>query len=102
MIEREMVAVKAWLKSDKQFHVMRDHVYHEHPVMAGLWGARWGHQHDNNNSNNTTRDWVSQRLLLKLGRLMIANMMGQNSYGSDQKVLAVSKISVCLCEKWDV
>lgn len=39
-IERERVAVQEWLDSNRQFHVMRDHPYHNVPMMAGLWGVR--------------------------------------------------------------
>ena len=38
--DREFQAVKEWLKSDKQFHAMRDHQAHAVPVMGGMWGAR--------------------------------------------------------------
>ena len=40
--ERESLAVEEWLNSDKDFHIMRDHPYHEMPIMAGMWGARNG------------------------------------------------------------
>jgi len=40
--ERESLAVDAWLNSDKDFHIMRDHPYHEMPIMGGMWGARNG------------------------------------------------------------
>ncbi len=40
MIERERAAVKEWLKSDKDFHVMRDHPSHDTHILGGLWGAR--------------------------------------------------------------
>ena len=38
--DRELQAVNTWLKSDKQFHAMRDHEAHAIPVMGGMWGAR--------------------------------------------------------------
>lgn len=40
--EREISAIKEWLKSDKDFHIMRDHPYHRVPILAGMWGARRG------------------------------------------------------------
>lgn len=37
---REAQAVEEWLKSDKDFHIMRDHPWHTAPIMGGMWGAR--------------------------------------------------------------
>ena len=39
---REAAAVAAWLASDKDFHVMRDHPCHQlnHPILAGMWAAK--------------------------------------------------------------
>jgi hypothetical protein len=37
---REKAAVDEWLKSDKGFHIMRDHPYHKFPVLGGMWGAK--------------------------------------------------------------
>jgi hypothetical protein len=37
---REVEAVNEWLRSDKQFHVMRDHPHHDIPILGGMWGAR--------------------------------------------------------------
>lgn len=39
---REVAAVKAWLASDKDFHIMRDHPYHTTEVLGGMWGCRNG------------------------------------------------------------
>jgi hypothetical protein len=38
--EREVSAIKEWLKSDKDFHIMRDHPYHTVPILGGMWGCR--------------------------------------------------------------
>lgn len=40
--EREFSAIDQWLKSKKDFHIMRDHPYHRVPILAGMWGARNG------------------------------------------------------------
>jgi len=40
--EREASAVKEWLESDKDFHIMRDHPYHTAPILGGMWGCRNG------------------------------------------------------------
>ncbi|MCT8330760.1 tetratricopeptide repeat protein [Albidovulum sediminis] len=40
---RERVAVEDWLhNSELPFHVLRDHVFHCTPMMAGLWGGFTG------------------------------------------------------------
>ena len=38
--EREVSAVDEWLRSDKAFHVMRDHDFHWSQMLAGLWGVK--------------------------------------------------------------
>lgn len=38
--EREKVMIGQWLASGKQFHIIRDHINHNTPVMAGMWGIR--------------------------------------------------------------
>lgn len=40
--EREVKAIEEWLNSDKDFHIMRDHIYHTVPILGGMWGARNG------------------------------------------------------------
>lgn len=37
---REKAAVDEWLLSDKQFHIMRDHPYHETEILGGMWGVK--------------------------------------------------------------
>jgi len=37
---REKAAVDDWLRSDKDFHIMRDHPQHTAIILGGLWGAR--------------------------------------------------------------
>lgn len=36
---QELIAVEAWLRSGKRFHVMRDHIYHMELMLAGMWGG---------------------------------------------------------------
>lgn len=38
--KREVAAIKEWLDSDKDFHIMRDHPYHTVPILGGMWGCR--------------------------------------------------------------
>jgi hypothetical protein len=37
--ERELAAVGEWIESGHEFHAMRDHPYHNIPMLAGLWGV---------------------------------------------------------------
>ena len=39
---REKSAVDEWLNSNKDFHIMRDHPYHQSLIMGGMWGCRNG------------------------------------------------------------
>ena len=39
---RERTAVKEWLASDKDFHIIKDHPYHSTPILGGMWGVRNG------------------------------------------------------------
>lgn len=38
--ERESLAVSEWIESGKRFHIMRDHPYHQAPILGGMWGAK--------------------------------------------------------------
>lgn len=40
--EREVLAIREWLDSDKDFHIMRDHPYHTVAILGGMWGCRNG------------------------------------------------------------
>ena len=37
---REKLMVDQWLNSEKKFHIIRDHVNHNAPIMGGLWGIK--------------------------------------------------------------
>jgi hypothetical protein len=39
---REIMAIREWLDSDKDFHIMRDHPYHTVQILGGMWGCRNG------------------------------------------------------------
>jgi len=39
---REKLAVNEWLQSDKNFHIMRDHPYHNTEILGGMWGVKNG------------------------------------------------------------
>lgn len=37
---KEARAVKEWIDSGLDFHIMRDHPSHDRPIMSGMWGAK--------------------------------------------------------------
>ncbi len=37
---KEVAAVLEWQESGKPFHIMRDHILHSEPMLAGMWGGR--------------------------------------------------------------
>jgi hypothetical protein len=37
---REKLAVEEWLKSDKTFHIMRDHPHHNFVILGGMFGTK--------------------------------------------------------------
>jgi hypothetical protein len=39
---KEVAAVKEWLATDKNFHIMRDHMWHGTTILGGMFGARKG------------------------------------------------------------
>ena len=39
---RERAAVDEWLAGDREVHLMRDHPWHEAPILGGMWGVRRG------------------------------------------------------------
>ena len=40
LLSRERAAVDEWLSSNKSFHTMRDHPFHNIIIMGGLWSYR--------------------------------------------------------------
>jgi len=40
--KREKAAVDEWIESDKGFHIMRDHPWHNTEILGGMWGAKRG------------------------------------------------------------
>ncbi len=71
---REVTAVKEWLASDKDFHIMRDHPRHCMPILGGMWGCRNG--------------------ILRADKIDIVGMMNNwtkySSYSCDQDFLALN------------
>jgi hypothetical protein len=40
LLQREKMAVDEWLNSDFLFHIMRDHPYHDTPILGGMFGTK--------------------------------------------------------------
>jgi len=38
--DREMNLVEEWIKSDKTFHIIRDHMAHRIEILGGTWGCK--------------------------------------------------------------
>ena len=70
MDNREKVAVDEWIQSDKTLHIMRDHPYHNVPILGGTWGLK-------NGKINNMRLQIDKYCKSK----------GSFSYGDDQKFL---------------
>ena len=47
---REKLAVEEWIKSDKIFHIMRDHPHHKFCILGGMFGVK---------KNNIIKSWKS-------------------------------------------
>lgn len=88
IIEREVTAVRDWMKSGQQFHVMRDHPKHDFAILGGLWGLRWGHDP----LRDATKSWITARKLITIRNKMIRESKDQKVYGFDQQIVAVSTI----------
>jgi protein O-GlcNAc transferase len=61
---REKLAVEEWIKSDKIFHIMRDHPHHRHRILGGMFGIKkntiiksWKKLINNKISQNGPRDY---------------------------------------------
>jgi hypothetical protein len=40
LIHREVKAIEQWIESGKKFHIIRDHPWHNAPILGGMWGAK--------------------------------------------------------------
>lgn len=43
---REKYAVDEWLNSSKNVHIMRDHPFHNFPILGGMWGIKKDGKYD--------------------------------------------------------
>lgn len=65
---REKYAVDEWLDSDKGFHIMRDHPYHQIEICGGMWGIKKGvlpQMHDLIESFEKQNCWQTDQNFLK-------------------------------------
>jgi hypothetical protein len=46
LTRREAAAVGEWMASAAEFHIMRDHPWHETEILGGMWGAKHPLLHD--------------------------------------------------------
>jgi len=82
---REKMAVDEWLKSNKDFHIMRDHPYHTALILGGMWGCRNGILKDIDkliNDYNKGNFWqVDQNFLYeKIYPIIQSNMFVHDSF----------------------
>lgn len=68
---RDVLAVATWLDRGQPFHVVRDHVLHNMPLLAGLWGGSAAYTW---NMRSRIRDFLVHGI--------------DNTYGADQRFLA--------------
>lgn len=40
LINREVKAIEQWLATDKKFHIIRDHPWHNTLILGGMWGIK--------------------------------------------------------------
>lgn len=67
---REKDAIDEWLKSDKIFHIMRDHPYHKFPILGGMWGMK---KNDKFNMSKLINEFYEKKAV--------------NAYGTDYEFL---------------
>ena len=73
--DREIVAVKEWLNSDKTFHIMRDNPAHKTEILGGEWGTKL---------NLTRQNWAQTWQKAFKDSLLYS---GRSHYGADQNLL---------------
>jgi len=70
---REYYAVKEWLKSGKEVHIIKDHKNHTAPIMGGMWGMKY----------ETIRNFADllDEVIEKYENKKISNKIGKHLYG---------------------
>ena len=68
---REYSAIKSWIDSNRNFHIMRDHPYHRTPILGGMWGATskikdseiiWEHENEYGNAHGEDQRFLREHL----------------------------------------
>ncbi len=80
ILQREVLAVKEWIESDKLFHIMRDHPHHSNCIMGGMFGVKKNSNIDWENLMNESRqfghrDYDQHFLADKIYPLIVNNSM---------------------------
>lgn len=68
ILKREVMAVNEWLCTGLGFHIMRDHPFHNVPMLGGMWGAQSSYLRDIKdliNSINIIPEYNQDQLFLK-------------------------------------
>jgi len=91
LTQREVNCVKDWEKSQKDFHIIRDHAQHSTKIMGGIWGA----------TNTFIKRINYDDLLNSFNKLQYNNI-----YATDQEFLAriiypLIKDTACIHDDWD-
>jgi len=81
--QREMQLVNMWLNSDKELHIIRDHAWHQMPIMAGMFGIKRG------NLMNILQQHIQNHLLgnLLVNDTDLEHLHNTSMYQYDEKFL---------------
>ena len=84
---REKLAVEEWIKSDKIFHIMRDHPHHRQQILGGMFGIKkntiiksWKSLIDSKISQTRSRDYDSVFLQNIIYPLIFNNSLVHTSF----------------------
>ena len=83
---RERVAIDEWIRSEKDFHIIRDHPYHTVPILGGTWASRNGLM-KKINLNSLIENWRISRTI-DIVRIQGHREHSINAFGDDQDFLA--------------
>jgi hypothetical protein len=90
--EREQMAVKEWLMSDKGVHIMRDHPWHGTEILGGMWGMKSGalpefldlmYEWHHEDRWQTDQDFLKEEIYPRIvdDTMVHDNFFGINSHG---------------------
>jgi len=80
---REMHLVNEWINSDKELHIIRDHAWHQMPILAGMFGLKRG------SLMNTFKDELSKHLngISIIQNINDKSLLDSNMYQFDELFL---------------